>query len=273
METEQEVKKVETAVEEEVVVDTPAKVETPVTEETSTASAPVVSDAEAKLAAEALGREEAVAVETSTVPVGVVHGLRVKGREKDQVIQAKDELIQHLQTELETRKAPPTEISPLEQHAIDNPGQEMSEVPVDVTLADRKWQAQQVEKQKTSGLQEQRKQASTVSLTKAQANLSDYDDVVAMGRRFLTDGNLLDIQNSPDPAMKLYNLCIDGTLKSGTQEAVTLRQHLQSKVAKPQSSPKKEEEKPKPNDEESQQPEPEEEMSPRLAQTYAMLDM
>jgi len=262
METEQEVQKVEPTVEQEVK--TPAS-EAVVTSDAS-APAPVVSETEAQLAADALGSEQVV--ETPTVPVGVVHGLRAKGREKDQVIHAKDQLIERLQTELDTRNAPPPEISPLAQHAIENPGQEMSEVPVEITLADRKWRDQQAENKQTVSLQKQRQQASSKSLVNAQATLSDYDDVVAMGRRYLSDGNLLDIQSSADPAMKLYQLCIEETLKSGSQDAITLRQHLQSKVT--QSSPKTVKPIPKLNDEEQQ---PEEDMSPRLAQTYAMLGM
>lgn len=265
METEQEVQKVEptteTVIEQTVPVAEPAEGSAPEAK---------VSDAEAALASEAL--EQAP---VGTVPLGVVHGLRAKGREKDQVILAKDQLIERLQTELNVRAKAPEQASPLEQYTVDNPEAEFGEVPATVHVAERKWQDEQAQGRVATQAVDQQQKRGVDSLRNAQKAISDFDDVVEMGRNYLTEGNKHDIRTSDDPAALLYKLSIRATLDSGTADAQTLREHLQSKLGK--QTVKTVKTVPKPNEieetEEVVEPDMDEPMSPQLAHTYAILGL
>lgn len=269
-ETTQEVEVEPTGETVEQTVETPAAETTP---EVSTPEAQV-SDVEATLASEALEQAPGeTAPAEATAPLGVVHGLRAKGREKDQTISALQQLNDNLRTELDNRAKAPDQVSPLEKYGSENPDVQYGEVPVDVHVAERKWQEQQDQNKATTQAVDQQQARGRQSLKTAQETISDFDDVVAMGQKYLTEGNQHDIRTSADPAALLYKLSMRATLDSGTADAQVLRQHLQSKLTKPtvpKSKPKEQTEEVPETEEQVPDNEP---MSPRLAQTYAMLGM
>ena len=268
METEeQEVNAVETTEEEQV-----SQATAPVVEHLKPASAPELG-AEAQLAADAL--EAVEEAEDVTVPVGVVAGLRAKGREKDQVIQAKDQLIEHLKSEIEQRNAPIPELSPAEKYIAEHDefDPDMDALPAAVLIANDKWKDGRAEAKAKADVQTKRQQLGQQSYTKAKAAFTDYDDIVTMGTEYLTPGDKVDIAMSDDPATALYKKSISRVLESGTEDAAVLRNHLKSKLTKSQSSPKPKQTQAKETQPEQQPEEPEEIMNPRLAHIYNVLDL
>lgn len=275
-----EEKKVET----EQVMEATEKVET-VSEEASEqvvekvveeAPALEVSSVEADLAAEALEDTPVVVEEAGTAPLGVVHGLRTKGREQVQVINAQEQLISRLQTEIDDRNKPAAIPTPLEVYAAENPETPFGEVPAEVHIAEKKFQNEQDLGKVTAQAEQQRKTLGQQSLAQTKADISDYEDIVAMGQTYLSEGDKLDIAMSGNPALELYKRATRAILNSKTGDATILRNHLTAKkltgtAKKPLAKPKQ-----KPSEQvQTEEPETGDEqvMSPRLAQAYAMLGM
>ncbi len=253
--------KVETVSEGEQVVVAEAVEEAPAQE---------VSSVEADLAAEAL-EETPVVEEAGTVPVGVVHGLRTKGREQVQTINAQEQLIRKLNTELEDRNKPAAKPTPLETYAAENPETPFGEVPAEVHIADRKFQAEQDLGKATAQADQQRKTLGQASLAKAKADISDYEDIVAMGRTYLSEGDKLDIAMSGNPGLELYKRATRAILNSKTGDATILRKHLQAKKLTGKTEQPLKKPKQKPSEKVQTEEVDEQPMSPRLAQAYAML--
>lgn len=230
--------------------------------------APETLDPEAQLAAEALAN-----VPETMVPVGVVAGLRAKGRDKDQVLLAKDMLIERLQAELLSREPvveAVVELTPLEKYIQDHADDfdpEFDSPPAAVQIAERDFHAR---KQNDDTAARQKKELGDRSYAKAKSTLSDFDDIVEIGKKHLSRGDVVDISESDDPALKLYELCLDKTLKSKTEDAATLRQHLQTKVTTKKTLPLTNV---KPVQEIADTEGEEQPLNPRLAQAYAMLEM
>lgn len=247
-----------------------------VVETVEEAPAPDISSVEADLAAEALEDTPVVVEEAGTVPLGVVHGLRSKGHEQVQVINAQEQLIQRLQTELEDRSKPAATPSPLEAYAVENPETPFGEVPAEVHIAEKKFQSEQDLGKVTAQADQQRKTLGQQSLAQARSDISDYEDIVAMGQNYLSEGDKLDIAMSGNPALELYKRATRAILNSKTDDATILRKHLDAKkltgkAKQPLTKPKQ-----KPSEQvqtEDSETSDEQAMSPRLAQTYAMLDM
>ena len=241
--------------------------ETPVTETKSDA------DVEAEIAADALATEPTETPET--VPLAAHTALRAR---KNEVIEAKDQLIERLQADLAERAkaaAAPVESSPLEKFAAEYPGEPPT---ADVLLAEQQWQTKAADERAAKKAAEDKAAVAQASYMQARRRVSDWDEIVGMGQPFLTPGNALDVKMAPDPAMKLYELSMKAVLASGTPEAAVLRQRLQAKVAKtsvpkPKGTETKEKGTPTPPAEPESTSEEVEHMSVALAQAYAMLGM
>ncbi len=267
--------KVETEMEAVEQVETVSEGEQVVAEAVEEAPASEVSSVEAELAAEALAEAEPEVVpDPGTVPVGVVHGLRDKGREKDQVINAQDRLIQTLQATIDDRNKPAAIPTPLEVYAAENPETPYGEIPAEVHIAEKKFQSEQELGKATAQADQDRKTLAQQSLAKTKDDISDYEDIVAMGQGYLSDGDKLDIAMSGNPALELYKRATRAILGSKTDDATILRKHLNAKkltgkAKQPLAKPKQ-----KPSEQVQTEEEVEEQlMSPRLAQAYAMLGM
>jgi len=273
-EKEQEVEQIEEQVSEQAAEATVESEQTPEAEAVTPTEAPESSE-EAQIAAEALADIEDTEAQPGkeTAPVSVVAGLRAKLRTEREANQRLSEAIQAQLVERSKPAEQPPELSPIEQYYKDNPELDpnMDAPPGGVILSDRKWQEQQAKKQRAEQQAQERKELGLESTARAQATFTDFDDVVAIGSRHLTDGNKLDIYKSKDPAATLYRLCVKATLESGTSDAAVMRQMMQAKQAKPKSgsTPKPKEKTTK----EKTEPEPETPVEPvmskELAQIYA----
>lgn len=196
---------------------------------------------------------------------------------KNEVIQAKDQLIQHLQTELETRRAAetaPVELSPAERYIAENDDfdPDTESLPARVMIDERKWQERQAEQKAAAQQQRQRAETGQTSLARARQKYSDFNEIVDLGRAYLSAGDKLDISMSDDPAGELYRRSIKATLNSGTDDAVMLRAALQEKLPNtsvpPKTTKKEKEEKEQGTEAETGGHEEEEVMSPRMAHMY-----
>ena len=189
------------------------------------ALAPDDTSAEAQLAAEALEAAD-------TVPVGVVAGLRARSRGKDEVIRAKDELINRLQAEIDERKTVAPTLSPAQQFIRDNElfDPESQALPAAIQIAQDQWKEKQAEEKAQAEAVARRKEMGNRSYREAKAAYSDYDDIVALGQQYLTPGDKLDIASADDPATELYRRSISRTLESKTEDSEVLRNHLKSKL-------------------------------------------
>jgi len=189
-------------------------------------------DAEAQLAAEALAATEEAA-QVDHVPTKVVAELREDRRNLRTEVRQLRDTIQTFVAERNKQEEPPPEPSPAEkfiaQHA-DTFDPDVEPLPASVQIAERKWQKAQDEQQVSRRQQKEDESRQAQSLAAAQSQLSDFEDVIEIGKRHLTIGNQVDVRNSADPAKTLYKLCIEATLKSGGADAALMRQNLRAKL-------------------------------------------
>ena len=192
------------------------------------------TDVEAQLAAEALADDDG-GDDEQKVPVSVVAELRAQRRE---LRTANQQLVEALNNTLAERQkaAEPPQLSPEETFIRENAetfDPDTEPFPASVQIAQRRWEKEQQTRQTQQQSQAQRTQQGETSLANARATFSDYDDVIDMGKNYLTPGNKLDIQMSSDPAKTAYTLCMKATLAHGTPEDKALmRQNLKAKLTK-----------------------------------------
>jgi hypothetical protein len=246
---------------------TAESVETPETQQAA-------SDTEAQLAAEALEATEEQPKQQG-IPEAVVAELRADRR-------ANRQLIETLQAQLAERNKPveqPPEPSPLEKWVQDNPDEaEISGPPAAVLVAENNWQKQQAQITAQNQQAKERQERGNASYANAKAKLSDFDDIVEMGSRHLSNGDKLDIATAEDPAMLLYKRCIRATLEAGGPEANLLRQSLKAKAATSQSvsrTPTKTntQQQTKGMETQTSAAEPTTTMSPQMAHIYNIMGM
>lgn len=256
----------ETQTEETKVQETEEKVEVQETQE-DTVLAPETPGAEAEIAAKALEANP------ETVPLGVAKGLREDRRELRDAMKAKDQLIEHLQSQLAAQKPAVQQVvvSPAEKYIAEHKDEfdpDIEALPASVQIAQDRWNKEQLAAQSQAEQARIQSERTNESLARAQSTISDYEDIVELGNQYLDAGDRLMIKQSKDPALELYNRCIDKTLKAGTKDSTILRSHLKTKLA-PQSA------KPKPKVEEPQTAtaEAEEPMSPQLAHARRLLGL
>lgn len=263
MATEKEVEIAEELISEQQETTTPAAVSTE-----EVAPAPASTGAEATLAAEALAESE-----ETLVPLGALTGLRER---KNEVIAAKDQLIERLQGELASRETPESTaavLSPAQKYIADHKDDfdpEMEALPASVHLAQSEWETEQRKAASQKAEVEARKTKGQELYNQAKGQISDYDDIVEIGQGYLTPGDKLDISMAEDPAVELYKRCMKRTLDSNTGDATVLRKHLKTKLAtkKPKATPKPETKQAEETQTEEETAAAEVPMNPHLAHVY-----